>query len=236
MHRQFIKFILGTPPAFVLASEIVVGSFLIIFSSFIFAQLTNQILNSEKIFFDATITQFVDTFKSPLVTHLMLFFSFLGSSLILSLSVVIIGVLVIKKYKKESLLFFLIVVMGIVVNSLLKLFIQRPRPTLNPLIVEPYYSFPSGHSMNAFIFYMTIAYLTYHFTRNKKITCIVFTISAFIIFLIGISRIYLGVHYPSDVLGGYIAGFWWFVTIIIIDRTISLYGLFRIYRQNNIVS
>ncbi len=227
-----LRFLIQTPLALILTAEIALGSFLVIAATLIYAKLSDKVLNQEKIFFDTSITELIFLFRSPEMTEVMLFFSFLGSTFILGLAMVIIGVLFIKKYHRESLLFFLVVIMGGVVNTWLKFLVQRARPTLNPLIVEPYYSFPSGHSMNSFVFYMMLVYLTYHFTRNKKLTSLVFIVASLIIFMIGISRIYLGVHYPSDILGGYVAGVLWFVTILILDRTISLYGLFREYRKH----
>ena len=67
----------------------------------------------------------------------------------------------------------------------------------------------------------------YHFTHRIGLTLFVGAIAALLIFLIGFSRVYLGVHYPSDVVAGWIAGLWWLVTALVIDRTLVFFKLYR---------
>ena len=88
-------------------------------------------------------------------------------------------------------------------NQLLKRIIQRPRPEGYRLITENGYSFPSGHSMVSMAFYGFIIYLIWKLVKNKKIKYLETGILGIFIFLIGFSRIYLGVHYASDVVGGF---------------------------------
>ena len=85
-------------------------------------------------------------------------------------------------------------------NQLLKRIIQRPRPTEYRLIEENGYSFPSGHSMVSAAFYGFFIYLIFKYVKNKHVKCISITLLS----LIGTSRIYLGVHYTSDVLAGFL--------------------------------
>ncbi len=89
-------------------------------------------------------------------------------------------------------------------NQLLKRIIQRPRPTEYRLINESGYSFPSGHSMVSAAFYGLFIYLIYKYVKNKYIKYGLITILTLLIISIGISRIYLGVHYTSDVLAGFL--------------------------------
>ncbi len=88
-------------------------------------------------------------------------------------------------------------------NQLLKFIIQRPRPVGYRIVEEKGFSFPSGHSMASTAFYGFLIYLVYKKVKNKylKIGLIIFL--TFLIFSIGVSRIYLGVHYTSDVLAGF---------------------------------
>ncbi len=90
------------------------------------------------------------------------------------------------------------------VNFVVKQIVQRPRPELNRIIEETGYSFPSGHSMVSLAFYGCLIYLICQKVQRKRIKRVVVAILSILILLIGISRIYLGVHYTSDVLAGYL--------------------------------
>ncbi len=91
-----------------------------------------------------------------------------------------------------------------ILNLTLKNIIQRPRPIEYRIINENGYSFPSGHSMVSMAFYGFLIYLIYKNVKNKYIKVISILILSTLIFLIGTSRIYLGVHYASDVIGGFL--------------------------------
>ena len=80
---------------------------------------------------------------------------------------------------------------------------QRPRPSKFQIISEKGYSFPSGHSMVSMAFYGLLIYLIYKYIKNKKLKYSLIVTLSILIFLIGISRIYLGVHYASDVIAGF---------------------------------
>ena len=90
-----------------------------------------------------------------------------------------------------------------VLNQLLKRIVQRPRPTEFRIVEESGYSFPSGHSMVSMAFYGYLIYLIYKYVKNKYLKWISIILLSILICSIGISRIYLGVHYTSDVLGGF---------------------------------
>ena len=89
-------------------------------------------------------------------------------------------------------------------NQLLKRILQRPRPTEFRIVEETGYSFPSGHSMVSMAFYGYLIYLIYKYVKNKYIKWSLICLLSFLVILIGTSRIYLGVHYTSDVLGGFL--------------------------------
>ena len=89
-------------------------------------------------------------------------------------------------------------------NNILKLIVRRARPTGFRLIAETGYSFPSGHSMVSMAFYGYLIYLIYKNVRNKKLRWTLITCFSLLILIIGMSRIYLGVHYTSDVFGGFL--------------------------------
>jgi undecaprenyl-diphosphatase len=231
-----IQFMQDRPPAAVLSLIILFGIFTIVLSLILFGYLSDTILDKQRVFFDDSITSFIMSFRSPVMTLVMIAITDIGSYGLAIGSTVILFYLFVKRHRKEGILFCIIVLMGYVVNVILKLFVQRNRPTLDPLQTLTDYSFPSTHSMASFIFFATIAYFAYHFTKNKRLSIIIAIICFLLIFLIGISRIYLGVHYPSDVLGGYIAGAIWYTTIIVIDRTFVLYKLFREYKKDSYIN
>jgi undecaprenyl-diphosphatase len=154
--------------------------------------------------------------------------TFFGGEFILAATIIISIVFFIEKHKSHAFLFSLMLIFGIAINLLLKDYFQRFRPDLEPLVYEVSYSFPSAHAMNSFIFYTAISYLVTRKIKNKALeyTCIVLAIMT--ILAIGMSRIYLGAHFPSDVIAGYMAGFCWFVTVLVFEKTIYAYQLYKV--------
>ena len=111
--------------------------------------------------------------------------------------------LIVLKDKKIGIYSSLNLVISASTNFVLKQIIQRPRPVGHRLIDEKGYSLPSGHSMVSMAFYGFLIYLIYKNIKNKYVKYISIALLSILIVSIGISRIYLGVHYPSDILGGY---------------------------------
>jgi len=108
------------------------------------------------------------------------------------------------KNKKISLLIWINLGISALLNQILKHIIQRPRPTEFRIIDERGYSFPSGHSMVSAAFYGFLIYLIYKNVKNKYLKCGLIAALSLLIVLIGTSRVYLGVHYTSDVLAGFL--------------------------------
>ena len=98
---------------------------------------------------------------------------------------------------------------GAALVVLFKHLFQRPRPDLERVIAETGYSFPSGHAMVSLCFYGMAAFLLIRALKSWRQRMAVFTVALCLVVAIGISRIYLGVHYPTDVIAGYAAGFMW---------------------------
>ncbi len=108
-----------------------------------------------------------------------------------------------------------------ILNFTLKNIIQRPRPIEYRIINANGYSFPSGHSMVSMAFYGFLIYLIYRNVKNKYIKVISILILSTLILLIGVSRIYLGVHYTSDVIGGFLLSMSYLVLYVGILKRIN---------------
>lgn len=161
--------------------------------------------------FDSGIIQTIQAIKHPILTPIMKFFSFIGDTpqvIVISLTLLII-LYKIFHHRKELILFTLVLLGSTGFNILLKSYFQRERPTLYTLVVEEGFSFPSGHTMAALSLYGIISFLLWRHIPKQSGRIVLIVISVSLMLLIGISRIYLGAHFPSDVLGAYLfSGFW----------------------------
>lgn len=100
-------------------------------------------------------------------------------------------------------------VLAALLNVVLKAVVQRPRPEGFRLAVEGGFSFPSGHSMAACAFFGLIVWLVWRYERDRSRRLLLTAALSFIILMVGVSRIYLGVHYASDVVAGFCASLAW---------------------------
>ncbi|EFU72982.1 phosphatase PAP2 family protein [Enterococcus italicus] len=114
-----------------------------------------------------------------------------------------------KKYAEALWLSLGVIGIAAIFNLLIKLFFTRERPSLVHLVTENSYSFPSGHANGSMVFYGTLFLLIPFFIQTNWVKWLLRIICVFLIIGIGTSRIYLGVHYPSDILAGYSEGLVW---------------------------
>jgi undecaprenyl-diphosphatase len=135
----------------------------------------------------------------------------LGSSAVLTLIVTAVIVYLLLIRKVGTALFVLAAVAGgQLLSTLLKAGIDRPRPDLvSHLVNETSLSFPSGHAMVSAVTYLTLGSLAARFLPGRTTKIYVLSLAVLITLLVGVSRVYLGVHWPSDVLAGWCAGFAW---------------------------
>ena len=164
--------------------------------------ILEDIFENEQLTLDMLVYRLVIlNLRSEPLTVIMKVITNLSSAYVLI--AITIGTLIFIKNKKVGLCVASNLVITTLLNQLLKYIIQRPRPDGYRLIAESGYSFPSGHSMVSMAFYGLIIYLIWKMVKNKKIKYISCGILGLLIPMIGFSRIYLGVHYASDVIGGF---------------------------------
>lgn len=168
--------------------------------------------------FDQSIIDAVQGMENEGLTRIMKGFTFLGSSLVATLLSVIafLFLWLVLRHRKELLMFLLSVGGSEIWNIIIKNWMQRQRPNTHRLIEISGFSFPSGHSMAAFALYGTLTYLLWRHIPALAGRIAMIVIGVALTLLIGISRIYLGVHYPSDVFGGYLASATWLMLSIYI--------------------
>jgi undecaprenyl-diphosphatase len=182
-----------------------------LFSLMLFSLVAIMIRADRLVDFDHTVIRAVQSQEAPYITSIMKFFTEIGSPKIVVILCLFIIFFLYKvlHHRMELLLFIGVVVGSPILNLLLKEIFQRARPDLHVLIEIGGYSFPSGHAMNAFTVYGILTFLLWRHIFNKSGRTLLLIVSSFFIIMIGVSRIYLGVHYPSDIIGGYFAsGFW----------------------------
>lgn len=157
-----------------------------------------EIMHGDIIGYNLISKYLISDFTTPIAKFIT---NFGGAPCLIIISLLL---LIILKNKKISLAIIINLIVITILNVLLKNILQRPRPIDFPIIKENGYSFPSGHSMVSMAFYGFLIYLIFKNIPNKYLKYFLITILSILIVSIGISRIYLGVHYTSDVLAGFL--------------------------------
>lgn len=191
----------------------------------LFIELTDELTTDTLAVYDQNITDYVISHRSPALTSYFIFVTHVGDIygyLVVIISSVLISLLIFKRWKYVAQI-TIVLALSAVSNMILKRFIDRARPGIEHLVSVETLSYPSGHAMSAMAFYGFVIYLFYRFKMNLFLKVTVMLLLFLLILSIGISRIYLGVHYPSDIFGGYIAGFIWVVFCILIFDLIDIF-------------
>lgn len=185
----------------------------------LFAALAEEVFEGDAARFDHHVRAMVHSLAGPALTSAMLAISFLGSPVFLaSLFVALILIFVVVKWLRAALWFAAAMAGALVLDVTLKLLFHRVRP-MAFFGAEPHsYSFPSGHALGSFCFYGVLAGLLAHRISSALARIALWTSAGLLITAIGFSRIYLGVHYPTDVVAGYLAGTVWVTALMIVDQ------------------
>jgi undecaprenyl-diphosphatase len=153
-------------------------------------------------------------------------FTALGGNAVLTLlTLAVVGFLVLEGKGRMALVLIVATLGALSLSTLLKYSIDRDRPNLVPHGSVVYTaSFPSGHSMLAASTYLTMAALLMRTQRNRRIKAYILLIAIVTSLLVGVSRVYLGVHWPTDVLAGWTAGAGWALLCWLLARWLQLHG------------
>jgi len=199
-----------------LGLHLTIGLGMILTALFLFADLAEEIGSGEEIAsFDQALAHALREHATPSAVTVFSAITRLGNLSVLAALGISVGLLLILLRRRFLLVGWGAALMGGgLLNVALKGLFRRARPVLaNPFVTESGWSFPSGHAMGALIAYGMLAYILVSFSDGKGGRVIVLT-AAVLILLIGASRMYLGVHYFSDIVAGYIAGVAWLATCI----------------------
>lgn len=203
-----------TRPALGTATGTIVAGFVGLIASLVVLGWIAEGVRTQEVFaLDTWATPFLHGIASPGLDTVMKTFTDIGSSLVIVPIFLIVVAGLIWKRRYGAALFLGVAAGGsLVLQATMKLFFARPRQQLPWAQVLPDYSFPSGHTMNAIIFYVAVALIAWSvFGRRLGLAAVVVAIA--VALAVGVSRIYLGYHYLTDVVGGLLAGIAWLLVV-----------------------
>jgi undecaprenyl-diphosphatase len=185
---------------------------------FLFAWLGNEVLQGDTQHFDRVIRVWVHGFASPGMTRAMNAVSLLGYNVLIAELAIALAVFGWMRWRRGAVWLAVAMTGSLVLDLTLKYIYHRTRPTAYFGTAPHSYSFPSGHALCSFCFYGVLAGLLSARTKPLAWRVVIWVVAAALVIAIGLSRIYLGVHYPSDVLAGYLAAAVWVGTVIVLDH------------------
>lgn len=178
----------------------------------LFLLLSILVVTNKTTYIDTQVHSYILNIRNDNLSNILMFLTnFAGATILLALSVIL---LIVMKNKKTALYIFINLACAFLTNEVAKTIFDRSRPIGINLVDETGLSYPSGHSMVGLAFYGFIAYLLYENSKNKKHQIAIITFFTITILIIGFTRIYLGVHYLTDVIGGFLLGTIYLITYI----------------------
>ena len=186
-------------------------------SLFLFAWLAEEMRENDVMRFDSAIRTWVHGFASPRLTQAMTIISLFGYNVLVVGVIVSLIVFLWIRWRRAAALMAITMMGAGILDASLKQAFHRVRPQVFFGMAPTNYSFPSGHALASFCFYSVLAGLIAHRVKSMRLRLAVGVLAALIIAAIGLSRIYLGMHYPSDVVAGYLAAAMWVSTVLSLD-------------------
>jgi undecaprenyl-diphosphatase len=211
--------------------EVLIIAGLFLLSLFVFAYLAHEVVQENEQAFDNKISGYIFSFSNDQVISIMKFFTFFGTIQFLVPAYI---VLLIYFYRKKRFRYCInIIIISISSSALmfaLKEIFHRARPQL-PIIKSLTYSFPSGHALTSFIFCSILIYFTWKSRLQSFWKWLFIILLLLFTFTIGLSRIILRVHYPSDVIAGFCLGIAWVILSFWLLRKIDYSNIF--FKEKN---
>ena len=197
-HKMYLGLIIGIFVGFLFSGLLI----------HFFFELLDELTDKELGRFDDIVSQPIHNLRAPWLTNILLVITWMGDRTAYIIFTVCLFIFFYIRYGSFIFPLQTSLVLGLAggLNRWLKDLIERPRPDALHLTEEGSLSFPSGHAMSSIAFYGFMIYLVWRLISTPWIRWVLTILLTFLILLIGFSRVYLGVHYPSDILAGYAAG------------------------------
>jgi undecaprenyl-diphosphatase len=189
-----------------------------VLSLFLFAWIAQNISHDQTASFDLSVRTRIHQHASPALTRAMIVTSFLGGDGLIIAAVIGFVAFLYFRWRRAALWLGVTITGALVLDQTLKYAFHRVRPAPFFVALPHTYSFPSGHALFSFCFYGVLAGLLMGRIRSRVVRLLIWLSAAILVAAIGLSRIYLGVHYPSDVIAGYLAATLWVSTLLALDH------------------
>jgi undecaprenyl-diphosphatase len=194
-----------------LGAFLVFGALVAVVGTYAFAKLASLVRKGYTQPFDEAVLRWMERHQTAWLEHLMVEITMLGTWIVVLAIVSIAGLFLwLSRHKYSATLLLVATAGGIILDNILKVGFSRPRPRIFEWgTTVSSYSFPSGHAMSATVVYVTVAYLAARLQKTHAARLATLVVAGVIIAAICFSRLYLGVHYPSDVMAGVVLGLAW---------------------------
>ena len=199
-----------------------------------FGWLADEVLEGETRQFDEVTRAAVHQLASPWLTAIMRGFSFVGSTISLTIATTFVVIrFAMRKLGREAKLFAITMIGAGLLNITLKLAFKRarPEPFFNLSLPETY-SFPSGHSLTSAVFFGALAAILTAQIKSRRVRIAIWIVSTLMFLLIGFSRIYLGVHHTTDVIAGFAAALIWILVVRFVEMHLERRRRRKVVRQD----
>lgn len=205
-------------PARAAMLRLVLGAGVLLAAAWLFGAIAEDVVNHDAPLdtLDLSVAAWLHAHATPLVTSLMLGASYLGAPItVFALTAIVTALLAWHGERYRVLMLVLAVAGGALMNVLIKSAIHRGRPVFDdPILTLATYSFPSGHAVGATVFYGALAVIATALARERRLRLAAIAAALLLVVMICFSRIYLGVHYLSDVVAGLLEGIVWLGTCV----------------------